>query len=100
MVHRDCIYFEEHEEETGWNHCKNSRRLDNKDSLCDLCRLWDSYIPNNSTEEEIHIERRKMITPSNIYEITNPYASGCSVQQATIKPSTSADGWKYHKRKK
>ena len=41
-----------------------------------------------------------MITPSNIYEITNPYASGCSVQQATIKPSTSADGWKYHKKNK
>ena len=41
-----------------------------------------------------------MITPSNIYEITNPYASGYSVQQATIKQSTSADGWKYHKRKK
>ena len=40
------------------------------------------------------------MTPSEIYDITNPYASGCSVQQATIKPSTSADGWKYHKRKK
>ena len=58
MVHRDCIYFEEHEEETGWNHCKNSRRLDNKDSLCDLCRLWDSYIPNNSTEEEIQAAQK------------------------------------------
>ena len=42
----------------------------------------------------------KVMTPSEIYDITNPYASGCSVRQATIKPSTSADGWKYHKRKK
>ena len=42
----------------------------------------------------------KVMTPSKIYDITNPYASGCSVRQATIKPSTSADGWKYHKRKK
>ena len=58
MVHRDCIYSEEHEEETGWNHCTNSRRLDNKDSLCDLCRLWDSYIPNNSTEEEIQAAQK------------------------------------------
>ena len=53
MTNEDCIYFEEKEKDTGWNHCTNSHRLDNKDSICDMCRLWDSYIPNNSTPAEI-----------------------------------------------
>lgn len=53
MTNEDCIYFEEKEKDTGWNHCTNSHRLDNKSSLCDMCRLWDSYIPNNSTPAEI-----------------------------------------------
>ena len=34
------------------------------------------------------------------YEITNPYAKGCYVQQVSFKSSTSADGWKYHKKNK
>ena len=33
-------------------------------------------------------------------EITNPYAKGCDIQQVSIKSSTSADGWKYHKKNK
>ena len=33
-------------------------------------------------------------------EITNPYAKGCNVQQVRLITSTSADGWKYHKRNK
>ena len=53
MTNEDCIYFEEKEKDTGWNHCTNSHTLDNKGSLCDICRLWDSYIPNKSTPAEI-----------------------------------------------
>lgn len=34
------------------------------------------------------------------YELTNPYASGYSVRAVEILQSTSADGWKYHKRNK
>ena len=34
------------------------------------------------------------------YELTNVYASGGIVQQASLKSSTSADGWKYHKKNK
>lgn len=34
------------------------------------------------------------------YELANPYASGYSVRVAEIQQSTSADGWKYHKRNK
>ena len=33
-------------------------------------------------------------------EITNVYASGSIVQQVSFKASTSADGWKYHKKNK
>lgn len=53
MVYKDCIYFEEHEEDTKWNHCIRSSSLDNNGKLCDCCRLWDSYIPKDSTKEEI-----------------------------------------------
>lgn len=58
MVHEDCIYFEEHEEDTGWNHCKNSSRLDNEGCLCDMCRLWDSYIPETSSKEQIEYAQK------------------------------------------
>ena len=34
------------------------------------------------------------------YELTNVYAKGCYVQQVSFKTSTSADGWKYHKKNK
>ena len=34
------------------------------------------------------------------YELTNVYASGSIVQQVNFKSSTSADGWKYHKKNK
>ena len=33
-------------------------------------------------------------------EITNPYAKGFNVQQVSLITSTSADGWKYHKKNK
>lgn len=39
------------------------------------------------------------ITPTD-YKLTNPYASGYSVRVVEIPQSTSADGWKYHKRNK
>lgn len=58
MTREDCIYFEEKEESTGWNHCKRSCSLDNEGHLCDICRLWDSYIPKNSSPEEIERAKR------------------------------------------
>lgn len=34
------------------------------------------------------------------YELTNVYASGSVVKQVSFIASTSADGWKYHKKNK
>lgn len=53
MVRTDCIYFEKEEKYTRLNHCKRSRSLDRENSLCDHCRLWDAYIPSNSTSAQI-----------------------------------------------
>ena len=44
-------------------------------------------------------ERFNNVTNADI-EITNPYAKGCDIQQVSFKTSTSADGWKYHKKNK
>ena len=38
-------------------------------------------------------------TPTD-YALTNPYAIGYNVRAVEIPQSTSADGWKYHKRNK
>ena len=43
---------------------------------------------------------RYLNTTITDYEITNPYVKGYYVQQASFKTSTSADGWKYHKKNK
>ena len=40
------------------------------------------------------------IRTSIYYELTNPYASGYNARAVEIPQSTSADGWKYHKRNK
>ena len=53
MTREDCIYFEEKEEDTGLNHCVRTRSLNNDGKLCDLCILWDSSIPQNSSPEQI-----------------------------------------------
>ena len=39
-------------------------------------------------------------TTNTYYELTNVYASGSVVRQLSFKSSTSADGWKYHKKNK
>lgn len=44
--------------------------------------------------------QRKGDRTSTDYELTNPYASGYNVIAFEIPQSTSADGWKYHKRNK
>ena len=44
MVKGDCIYFEEKEKDTGWNHCINSHRLDNKDNLCGFTFTTNGFI--------------------------------------------------------
>ena len=43
---------------------------------------------------------RYLNTTITDYELTNVYASGSIVQQVSFKTSTSADGWKYHKKNK
>ena len=43
---------------------------------------------------------RYLNTTITDYELTNVYASGSVVLQVSIKSSTSADGWKYHKKNK
>lgn len=43
---------------------------------------------------------RYLNTTITDYKLTNVYASGSNVQQASFKSSTSADGWKYHKKNK
>ena len=53
MTREDCIYYEEKEEETGLNHCTRTRNLNNDGKLCDLCILWDRYIPKHSSPEKI-----------------------------------------------
>jgi hypothetical protein len=53
MENKDCIYYEEKEEDTGMRHCKYSHSLYEEDEdMCACCRLWDAYIPNNSTEQQ------------------------------------------------
>ena len=44
-------------------------------------------------------DRYNNVTNADI-EITNPCAKGCNVQQVSLMTSTSADGWKYHKKNK
>ena len=44
-------------------------------------------------------DRYNNVTNSYI-EITNPYAKDCGVQKVSFITSTSADGWKYHKKNK
>lgn len=53
-------------------------------------------------ENELSMKTLKIIDSrtSTDYELTNPYASGYSVRAVEIPQSTSADGWKYHKRNK
>ena len=78
--------------------------------------IFARRLSENFSEQERHEreERLKMIenlmnngefdeynnvTNADI-EITNPYAKGCNVQQVSLMTSTSADGWKYHKKNK
>lgn len=53
MINEDCIFFEEREEDTGLNHCKRTCSLNTDGRLCDFCRLWDAYIPRDSSPAEI-----------------------------------------------
>jgi hypothetical protein len=57
---RDCIYFKEHEDGSElekYNECTRECSLFLKgkedEEMCCCCRLWDSYIPKDSTPEQI-----------------------------------------------
>lgn len=52
----DCIYYEEEYEDMGMHHCKYSHTLyehNEKDIMCNNCRLWDAYIPKSSNRSQI-----------------------------------------------
>lgn len=53
MIKTDCIYFKEKDEDTGMNCCTRSSILDGEGNLCNNCRLWDSYIPQNASKANI-----------------------------------------------
>lgn len=64
---RKCLYFEEvHGEEWPENlpyHCKRNRTLYAQEELDSgrmgrYCRLWDAFIPANSTPEQIEYAQR------------------------------------------
>lgn len=53
----DCIYFEEiYAELPKFRHCTYSRSLfkngEEDETMCQNCRIWDTYIPNTAIEEE------------------------------------------------
>jgi len=59
MVNKDCLYYEEKEKDTGMRHCKYSGTLfKENEKMCDNCRLWDAYIPRNSTNEQIEYAKQ------------------------------------------
>ena len=53
MINEDCIFFDEREEATGLNHSRRTCSLNTDGRLCDFCRLWDAYIPRDSSPAEI-----------------------------------------------
>ena len=77
MTREDCIYFEEKEESTGWNHCKKSCKMDKEGYLCDTCRLWDSYIPKTASPSAIEGAKRwqecRLMSNQIITIISNKY---------------------------
>lgn len=53
----DCIYFEEtYEPSPEFRYCTCMNKLfvkDEEDStMCEVCRLWDNYIPQSATDAE------------------------------------------------
>ena len=59
MMKKDCIYYEDKEKDTKLHHCKHSHSLyDDNDDMCKNCRLWDAYIPNTSTKQQIEYVQR------------------------------------------
>ena len=73
----DCIYFEKDKEDKDYvictslrHYCKNT----DENNMCHSCRLWDNYIPNTSSKEEIayaqkrqHLKYEELIKDENDY---------------------------------
>ena len=54
MIHIDCIYYKHSSNKQLPLLCKHSGSLYKLgERMCDTCRLWDAYVPVNSTKEEI-----------------------------------------------
>lgn len=52
-IKKDCIFFGGLFEDTNMFVCDYSCRLyEGGEDMCKHCRLWDAYIPNNSSEEQ------------------------------------------------
>ena len=50
----DCIYYQDQDEDLPNRKCciHKSGLYRFEESMCHNCRLWDSYIPNNASEDE------------------------------------------------
>lgn len=61
---QDCIFFKEHDEDLPEYHvCKyRGALMKPTDKDCDLCRLWDAYIPESASE----FEKEKALTWLNM----------------------------------
>lgn len=55
----DCIYFEKDKEENDHIICgRRGVYCKNTEDMCHNCRLWDSYIPKNSTASAIEYAQK------------------------------------------
>jgi hypothetical protein len=59
MVREDCIYFSHHDADANYLcECYECSRRGTlvpveKGDMCNLCRIWDFYIPNNTPQDKI-----------------------------------------------
>jgi hypothetical protein len=53
-IKKDCIYYTDRDKDTQMHLCeyKHTLYLDDE-NMCKCCRLWDAYIPKNSTVGQI-----------------------------------------------
>lgn len=74
----DCIYFEESlADDPEYHHCQYSHSLCKKEErdeqeMCRNCRLWDAYIPKDSTQEQIEYAQRWQNMPYE-EQVKHPY---------------------------
>lgn len=68
MIREDCEYHKEHDDDLPEFHvCEYKRSLmkPNDNSGCELCRLWDAYIPKNASAAEKEKAKYWQSLPTN-----------------------------------